>query len=117
MPPACHSACLKANTPSHLWAMDNAKKFCDAVCNCIRMGKYKKIKASFGSMGTGVIPAEGTSAKNLLDAMLLELLWYMELDAIWHSNPSMATKVHSSRPGVNHAGTFYSFIQPHGGAV
>jgi len=40
----------------------------------------------------------------------------MELDAIWHSNPSMAAKVHSSRPGVDHAGNFYSLVQPHGGA-
>ncbi|KAG2091706.1 hypothetical protein BD769DRAFT_1679291 [Suillus cothurnatus] len=170
MPPARrqharHSACLKANTPSHLGAMDeevlfysdgkkamaaaddgpsgsdkgqiygvlakliftdhvkygpayavNAKKFCDAVCNRIGTGKYKKIKASFGSTGAGVMPAEGTSAKNLLDAVLLELPWYMELDAIWHSNPSMAAKVHSSRPGVDHAGNFYSLVQPHGGA-
>ncbi|KAG2064024.1 hypothetical protein BDR04DRAFT_1146096 [Suillus decipiens] len=95
----------------------NAKKFRDAVCNRIGTlrSKYKKIKASFGSTGAGVMPAEGTSAKNLLDAALLELPWYTELDAIWHSNPSMAAKVHSSRPGVDHAGTFYSLVQPHGG--
>ncbi|KAG2354765.1 hypothetical protein BDR07DRAFT_1382013 [Suillus spraguei] len=28
----------------------------------------------------------------------------------------MATKVHSSRPGINHADAFYSLIRPHGGA-
>ncbi|KAG1802184.1 uncharacterized protein HD556DRAFT_1438233 [Suillus plorans] len=50
------------------------------------------------------------------DTVLLELPWYTELDAIWHSNPSMAAKVHSSRPGVDHTGAFYSLIQPHGGA-
>ncbi|KAG2366751.1 hypothetical protein BDR07DRAFT_1479753 [Suillus spraguei] len=96
----------------------NPKKFRNAVCNRIRIlrGKYKKIKASFGSTGAGVMPAEGTPAKNLLDAALLELPWYMELDAIWHSNPSMAAKVHSSRPGINHAGAFYSLVRPHGGA-
>ncbi|KAG1801250.1 uncharacterized protein BJ212DRAFT_1305067 [Suillus subaureus] len=79
-------------------------------------GKYKKIKVTFGSMGTGVMLAEGTPAKNLLDAALQELPWYMELDAIWHSNPSMAAKVHSSRPGTDHAGAFYSLVQLHGGA-
>ncbi|KAG2112058.1 uncharacterized protein F5147DRAFT_771620 [Suillus discolor] len=78
----------------------NSKKFHDVVCNRIRTlrGKYKKIKASFSSTGAGVMSVEGTSANNLLDAALLELPWYTELDAIWHSNPSMAAKVHSSRP-------------------
>ncbi|KAG1823691.1 uncharacterized protein BJ212DRAFT_1296262 [Suillus subaureus] len=96
----------------------NPKKFCNAVCNHIGTlrGKYKKIKATFSSTGAGVMPAEGTPAKNLLDAALQELPWYTELDAIWHSNLSMATKVHSSRPGTDHAGAFYSLIQPHGGA-
>ncbi|KAG1785029.1 uncharacterized protein HD556DRAFT_1451116 [Suillus plorans] len=79
-------------------------------------GKYKQIKVSFSSTGAGVMPVEGTSAKNLLDAALLKLPWYTELDAIWHSNPSMAAKVHLSRPGVNHTGAFYSLVQPHGGA-
>ncbi|KAG2068279.1 hypothetical protein BDR04DRAFT_1119882 [Suillus decipiens] len=77
--------------------------------------KYKKIKGSFSSTDAGVMPAEGTSTKNLLDAMLLELPWYMELNAIWHLNPSMAMKVHSSRPGIDHTSTFYSLIQLHGG--
>ncbi|KAG2065134.1 hypothetical protein BDR04DRAFT_1122063 [Suillus decipiens] len=74
----------------------------------------KKFNVSFSSMGTDVMPAEGTSAKNLLDAALLELPWYMELNAIWHSNLSIAMKMHSSRPGVDHAGTFYLLIQLHG---
>ncbi|KAG1817732.1 uncharacterized protein BJ212DRAFT_1299227 [Suillus subaureus] len=34
----------------------------------------------------------------------------------WHSNLSMAAKVHSSRPGIDHTGAFYSLIRPHGGA-
>ncbi|KAG2339089.1 hypothetical protein BDR05DRAFT_1003631 [Suillus weaverae] len=96
----------------------NAKKFCDRVRNRIQTlrGKYKKLKASFDSTGAGVMPGEGTQMRNLLDAALLELPWYMELDAIWHSNPSMAAKTHSSRPDVNHAGTLYSLVRPHAGA-
>ncbi|KAG1822692.1 uncharacterized protein BJ212DRAFT_1574624 [Suillus subaureus] len=37
---------------------------------------------SFGSTGAGVMPAKGTQANNLLDAALLELPWYMDLDSI-----------------------------------
>ncbi|KAG2068816.1 hypothetical protein BDR04DRAFT_1157484 [Suillus decipiens] len=83
----------------------NPKKFCDAVGNCIGTlrGKYKKLKASFASTSAGVMLAEGTGARNLLDAALLELPWYTELDAIWHSNPSMAARTHSSKPGIDHA--------------
>lgn len=51
-----------------------------------------------------------------VDAALLELPWYTELDAIWHSNPSMAAKTHSSRPGIDHAGALYSLVGPHAGA-
>ncbi|KAG1718882.1 uncharacterized protein EDB91DRAFT_1352162 [Suillus paluster] len=106
------------NHPKYGYAYSvNAKKFCDAVCNCIRIlrGKYKKIKASFDSTGAGVIPAEGTQMRNLLDAALAELPWYTELDAIWHANPSMAMKTYSSKPGVDHTGTLYSLIQSCGG--
>ncbi|KAG2083549.1 uncharacterized protein F5147DRAFT_782871 [Suillus discolor] len=77
----------------------NSKKFCDAVGNCIGTlrGKYKKLK-------------------NLLDAALLKLPWYTELDSIWHSNPSIAAVTHSSKPGVDHASVSYSLVQPHDGA-
>ncbi|KAG0706525.1 hypothetical protein DFH29DRAFT_995911 [Suillus ampliporus] len=78
--------------------------------------KYKKLKASFGSTGAGVIPAEGMQVKNLLDAALLTLPWYNDLDAIWHANPSMAAKTHSSKPGADHVDALYSLVQPHGGA-
>ncbi|KAG1800091.1 hypothetical protein EV424DRAFT_1545814 [Suillus variegatus] len=102
----------------------NPKKFCNAVGNHIGTGKYKKLKATFSSTGTGVMPAEGTQAKNLLvlnrliivDAALSELPWYTELDAIWHSNPSMAAVTHSSKLGVDHAGALYSLVQSRGGA-
>ncbi|KAG2065097.1 hypothetical protein BDR04DRAFT_1161867 [Suillus decipiens] len=35
---------------------------------------------------------------------------------IRYSNPLMATKTHSSKPGVDHAGAFFSLVQLHGGA-
>ncbi|KAG1792843.1 uncharacterized protein HD556DRAFT_1444237 [Suillus plorans] len=92
----------------------NPKKFRNAVGNRIGRGKYKKLKATFSSTGAGVMPAEGTQAKNLL--ALSELPWYTELDAIWHSNPSMAAVTHSSKPGVDHAGALYSLVQSRGGA-
>ncbi|KAG1837081.1 hypothetical protein F4604DRAFT_1942574 [Suillus subluteus] len=79
-------------------------------------GQIQEIKVSFGSTGAGVMPAEGTQANNLLDAVLLELPWYTDLDSIWHSNPSMAAVTHSSKPGVDHAGALYSLVQPCGGA-
>ncbi|KAG2361774.1 hypothetical protein BDR07DRAFT_1485470 [Suillus spraguei] len=79
-------------------------------------GKYKKLKASFTSTGAGVMPAEGTGARNLLDTALSELPWYIELDAIWHSNPSMATRTYSSKPGIDHTSALYALFQPHGGA-
>ncbi|KAG1860225.1 hypothetical protein DFJ58DRAFT_726232 [Suillus subalutaceus] len=82
----------------------------------ILRGKYKKIKASFGSTGAGVMPAEGTQANNLLDAALLELPWYTDLDSIWHSNLSMAAVTHSSKLGVDHADALYSLVQLRGGA-
>ncbi|KAG1798541.1 uncharacterized protein HD556DRAFT_1525575 [Suillus plorans] len=94
----------------------NPKKFRDAVGNRIGRGKYKKLKATFSSTGAGVMPAEGTQAKNLLDAALSELPWYTELDAIWHSNLSMAAVTHSSKPGVDHASALYSLVQSRGGA-
>ncbi|KAG1785528.1 uncharacterized protein HD556DRAFT_1450660 [Suillus plorans] len=100
----------------------NPKKFCDAVGSHITTqvlflrNKYKKVKASFGSTGAGVMPTEGSQAKNLLDAALLELLWYKDLDTIWHSNPSMAATTHSSKPGVDHAGALYSLVQSNSGA-
>jgi hypothetical protein len=40
----------------------------------------------------------------------------MELDVIWHANPSMAAKMHSSKPGVDHAGSLFSLVQLHDGA-
>ncbi|KAG1722075.1 uncharacterized protein EDB91DRAFT_1256230 [Suillus paluster] len=46
----------------------------------------------------------------------VDLPWYSDLDVIWHSNPSMAEKMHSSKPGIDHAGALYSLVQPHGGA-
>ncbi|KAG2046385.1 hypothetical protein BDR06DRAFT_1037292 [Suillus hirtellus] len=102
---------------SHMFAT-KAKKFRDGVCNCIQIlrGKYKKLKASFDSTGSGVMPGEGTQTRNLLDAVLLELPWYMKLDAIWHSNLSMAVKTHSPRSGIDHAGALYSLVVPHAGA-
>jgi len=51
---------------------------------------------------------------DLLDVVLVELPWYMELNAIWHSNPSMVEKTCPSKPGIDHAGAFYLLIQPHG---
>ncbi|KAG1898423.1 uncharacterized protein F5891DRAFT_1190809 [Suillus fuscotomentosus] len=101
----------------------NSKKFHDAVGSHITTQvlflrkKYKKVKASFGSTGTGVMPTEGSQAKNLLDAALLELLWYKDLDTIWHSNPSMARTTHSLKLGVDHAGALYSLVQSNSGAT
>ncbi|KAG1728965.1 uncharacterized protein EDB91DRAFT_1349938 [Suillus paluster] len=93
------------NHPKYGYAYSvNAKKFRDAVCNCIGILR-----------GAGVIPAEGMQMRNLLDAALAELPWYTELDAIWHANLSMATKTYSSKPGVDHAGALYSLIQSRGG--
>ncbi|KAG1748481.1 uncharacterized protein EDB91DRAFT_1245178 [Suillus paluster] len=92
----------------------NQKKFHNAVSNCITKSKYKKLKAQFSETGTGVMPLDGTASKNLLDSVLVELPWYMELDAIWHANPSMAAKTHSSKPGIDHAAALYSLIQLHG---
>ncbi|KAG1747750.1 uncharacterized protein EDB91DRAFT_1245240 [Suillus paluster] len=63
----------------------NQKKFCNAVSNCIT-----------NETGTGVMPLDGMASKILL--VLVELLWYTELNAIWHANPSMAAKTHSSKP-------------------
>ncbi|KAG1767936.1 hypothetical protein EDD22DRAFT_949745 [Suillus occidentalis] len=66
--------------------------------------------------GTGVMSDGGTQMKNLLDAALIELPWHTELDAIWHINLSMAAKTHSSKPGVNHADTFFSLVKLRNGA-
>ncbi|KAG1804094.1 hypothetical protein EV424DRAFT_1544790 [Suillus variegatus] len=97
---------------------DNQKKFCDAINNRINnlRTKYKKMKARFSDTGAGVMPLDGTAAKNLLDSVLSEFPWYTDLDGIWHSNPSLAAKTYSSKPGVDHAGSFYSLVQPRGGA-
>ncbi|KAG2047484.1 hypothetical protein BDR06DRAFT_1030843 [Suillus hirtellus] len=100
----------------------NPKKFRNAVGSRITTqvlslrNKYKKVKASFGSTGAGVMPTEGSQAKNLLDAALLELPWYKDLDTIWHSNPSMAMTTHSSKPGVDHTSALYSLVQSNSGA-
>ncbi|KAG1892936.1 uncharacterized protein F5891DRAFT_986316 [Suillus fuscotomentosus] len=100
----------------------NPKKFRDAVGSHITTqvlflrNKYKKVKVSFGSTGAGVMPTEGSQAKNLLDAALLELPWYKDLDTIWHSNPLMAMTIHSSKPGIDHAGALYSLVQSNSGA-
>ncbi|KAG2355132.1 hypothetical protein BDR07DRAFT_1493597 [Suillus spraguei] len=77
----------------------NPTKFHDAVCNHIGIlrTKYKRLKATFNSTGAGVMQTDETQVKNLLDAALLDLPWYTELDAIWHSNPSMAAKTYSSK--------------------
>ncbi|KAG1803544.1 uncharacterized protein HD556DRAFT_1437304 [Suillus plorans] len=97
---------------------DNQKKFRDAINNRINSlrTKYKKMKARFGDTGASVMPLDGTAAKNLLDSVLSEFPWYTDLDGIWHSNPSLAAKTYSSKPGVDHAGSFYSLVQPRGGA-
>ncbi|KAG1769631.1 hypothetical protein EDD22DRAFT_948881 [Suillus occidentalis] len=94
----------------------NQKKFRDAVSNRITnlRSKYKKLKARFNETGAGVMPLDGTASKNLLDSVLVELPWYTELDAIWHANPSMAAKTHSSKPGIDHAAALYSLVQSHG---
>jgi hypothetical protein len=52
----------------------------------------------------------------MVDAALLELPWYTELDLIWHSNPAMAAVTHSSKPGIDHTSALYALIQQHGGA-
>ncbi|KAG2068237.1 hypothetical protein BDR04DRAFT_1158052 [Suillus decipiens] len=95
----------------------NQKKFHDAVSNCITKSKYKRLKTQFSDMGAGVMPLDGMATNNLLDAVLVEFPWSMELDAIWHSNPSMAAKTCSSKPGVDHAGAFYSLVQPCGAGL
>ncbi|KAG1753617.1 uncharacterized protein EDB91DRAFT_1285927 [Suillus paluster] len=76
----------------------------------------KKNKSQFTATGAGIVPLDGASAQNLLEKVHADLPWYSDLDAIWHSNPSMAVKTHSSKPGVDHAGALYSLIQPRGGA-
>ncbi|KAG2092153.1 uncharacterized protein F5147DRAFT_657768 [Suillus discolor] len=91
---------------------DNQKKFCDTINNCINKTKYKKMKARFGDTGAGVMPLDGTAAKNLLDSVLLEFPWYTDLDGIWHSNPSLAAKTYSSKPGVDHAGAYIRSSYP-----
>ncbi|KAG1739471.1 uncharacterized protein EDB91DRAFT_1248823 [Suillus paluster] len=70
------------------------KKFCMSVTNHITSlrNKYRKCK----------------------DEVTAKLPWYTDLDSIWHSIPSFATKSHSSRPGVDHAGDLYALVQPHG---
>lgn len=52
----------------------------------------------------------------MVEAALLELPWYTELDLIWHSNPAMAAVTHSSKPGVDHASALYALVQQRGGA-
>ncbi|KAG2335499.1 hypothetical protein BDR05DRAFT_954028 [Suillus weaverae] len=83
-------------------------KFCNSVSNQISglRTKYKKHKGRFMAMGTGIMPHNGQSVQNLLD-----------LDSIWHNNPSMAAKTYSSQLGIDHAGTLYSLVQLHGRAV
>ncbi|KAG2156763.1 uncharacterized protein EDB93DRAFT_1246953 [Suillus bovinus] len=95
--------------------LSNPKKFCDAIGSCINIfrNKYKKVKVMFGSTGAGVMPAEGSQAKNLMDVAILELPWYKDLDTIWHSNLSMAATTHSSKPGVDHAGALYTLQLSH----
>ncbi|KAG1719561.1 uncharacterized protein EDB91DRAFT_1089266 [Suillus paluster] len=78
--------------------------------------RYKKNKSQFTATGTGIVPLDGASAQNLLEKVHVDLPWYSDLDAIWHSNPSMAAKTHLSKPGLDHAGALYSLIRPHGGA-
>ncbi|KAG2058092.1 hypothetical protein BDR06DRAFT_1033856 [Suillus hirtellus] len=95
---------------------DNQKKFCNTTNNCINKTKYKKMKARFSDTGASVMPVDGMAAKNLLDSVLSEFLWYMDLDGIWHSNLLLAARTYSSKPGIDHAGSFYSLVQPHGGA-
>ncbi|KAG2358587.1 hypothetical protein BDR07DRAFT_1489255 [Suillus spraguei] len=110
---------------------ENQKKFRDAINNRINnlRTKYKKLKARFSDTGAGVMLLDGTVTNNLLDAVLLEFPWYMELNGIWHSNPSMTAKTHLSKPGVDypheihlyysyidHVGAFHSLVQLRGGA-
>ncbi|KAG2112049.1 uncharacterized protein F5147DRAFT_651151 [Suillus discolor] len=94
----------------------NPKKFHDSVSNHVSGTKYKKHKSQFTATGAGVILFDGTSRKNLLERVLADLPWYSDLDSIWHSNPSIAAKTHSFKPGVDHAGTLYSLVQSRGGA-
>ncbi|KAG2740677.1 hypothetical protein P692DRAFT_20881278 [Suillus brevipes Sb2] len=49
--------------------------------------------------------------------VLADLPWYLDLNSIWHSNPFMAAKTHSSKPGVDHADALYSHVQSHGRAA
>ncbi|KAG1778502.1 hypothetical protein EV702DRAFT_1267677 [Suillus placidus] len=90
----------------------NPKKFCDSVANHIvgLKARYKKLKAKLGATGAGVLP--GDRHANLLLEICAEWKWFVDLDAIWHSNPAFAVTSHSSRPGVDHAGQMYSLAQP-----
>ncbi|KAG1753580.1 uncharacterized protein EDB91DRAFT_1242564 [Suillus paluster] len=92
------------------------KKFRMSVANRITSlrNKYRKCKGWFNATGAGVVLLDETTSKNLLDEVTTELPWYTDLDSIWHSIPSFATKSHSSRPGVDHTGDLYALVQPHG---
>ncbi|KAG1729178.1 uncharacterized protein EDB91DRAFT_1253098 [Suillus paluster] len=93
------------------------KKFHMSVTNRITSlrNKYRKCKGRFNVTGAGVVPLDETTLKNLLDEVTAELPWYTDLNSIWHSIPSFATKSHSFRPGVDHAGDLYALVQLHGG--
>ncbi|KAG0693912.1 hypothetical protein DFH29DRAFT_1006822 [Suillus ampliporus] len=94
----------------------NKKRCRDLVSNCITTSKYKKHKNKFTTTGAGIMLLDGPSAQNLLEVVCADLPWYQDLNAIWHGNPAMVAKTHSSKPGVDHAAAFYSLVQPHGRA-
>ncbi|KAG1758511.1 hypothetical protein EDD22DRAFT_849954 [Suillus occidentalis] len=88
----------------------NQKKFSDLVSNRIIRNKYKKHKNKFTATGAGIMLLNGPSAQNLLHEFIFppkvicaDLPWYQDLNAIWHSNPAMAVKTHSSKLGIDHA--------------
>ncbi|KAG1800002.1 hypothetical protein EV424DRAFT_1352227 [Suillus variegatus] len=96
----------------------NPKKFCNSVSNQISglRTKYKKHKGRFTATGAGIMPHDGQSMQNLLALVCADFPWFSDLDSIWHKNPSMVAKTYLSQPGVDHAGTLYSLVQPHGKA-
>ncbi|KAG0691694.1 hypothetical protein DFH29DRAFT_1015261 [Suillus ampliporus] len=83
----------------------NQKKFRDSVSSHI---------SGFTATGAGVMPLDGASVENLL--FCTDLPWYTDLNVIWHGNPAMAVKMHSSKLGVDHTAALYLLVRPSGGA-
>ncbi|KAG2061167.1 hypothetical protein BDR06DRAFT_966201 [Suillus hirtellus] len=103
---------IKYGTTYH----QNLKKFCNSVFNQISGTKYKKHKGRFMAMGAGIMLHDGQSVQNLLALVCADFPWFLDLDSIWHNNPSMAVKTYSSQLGVDLTGALYVLVQPHGRA-